>query len=140
MSSFLFYCLLYNHSFKTNPNTVTNLSKLLNYIAPASLLYTLSYEFQSMQAIAEKARDFFLLPWSEQLLRTRTNGFVSATDYDELYNELKKSNYDATSKLIGKLSKKQKLVLKLDYQEEIIAMENGQTTLVSKSSEGASIA
>ena len=27
-SSFLFYCLLYNHSFKTNPNTVTNLSKL----------------------------------------------------------------------------------------------------------------
>ena len=85
-----------------------------------------------MQAIAEKARDFFLLPWSEQLLRTRTNGFVSATDYDELYNELKQSNYDATSKLIGKLSKKQKLVLKLDYQEEIIAMENGQTTLVSK--------
>ena len=33
-------CLLYNHSFKTNPNTVTNLSKLFNYIAPASLLYT----------------------------------------------------------------------------------------------------
>ena len=35
--SFLFYCLLYNHSFKTNPNSVTNLSKLFNYIAPASL-------------------------------------------------------------------------------------------------------
>ena len=30
--SFLFCCLLYKHSFKTNPNTVTNLSKLFNYI------------------------------------------------------------------------------------------------------------
>jgi hypothetical protein len=38
--SFLFYCLLYNHRFKTNPNTVTNLSKLFNYIAPASLFDT----------------------------------------------------------------------------------------------------
>ena len=27
--SFLFCCLLYNHSFKTNPNSVTNRSKLL---------------------------------------------------------------------------------------------------------------
>ena len=33
-SSFLFYCVLYNHSFKTNSNSVTNLSKLFNYIAP----------------------------------------------------------------------------------------------------------
>ena len=32
VNSFFFYCLLYNHSFKTNPNTVTNLSKLFNYI------------------------------------------------------------------------------------------------------------
>jgi H+/Cl- antiporter ClcA len=38
--SFLFYCLFYNHSFKTNPNTVTNFSKLFNYIAPASLFIT----------------------------------------------------------------------------------------------------
>ena len=38
--SILFYCLLDNHSFKTNPNTVTNLSKLFNYIAPASLFDT----------------------------------------------------------------------------------------------------
>ena len=31
--SFLFCCLLSNHSFQTNPNTVTNLSKLFNYTA-----------------------------------------------------------------------------------------------------------
>ena len=37
MSSFLLCCLLYNHSFKTNPNSITNLSKLFNYTAPASL-------------------------------------------------------------------------------------------------------
>ena len=37
LCSFLFYCLLCNHSFQTNPNNVTNLSKLFNYIAPASL-------------------------------------------------------------------------------------------------------
>ena len=40
---FLFYCLLCNYSFPTNPNSVTNCSKLFsllqlyNYIAPASL-------------------------------------------------------------------------------------------------------
>ena len=54
--SFFFYCLLCNHSFPTNPNSTTNLYKLLsffihffnfstfqlfNYIAPASsFLYT----------------------------------------------------------------------------------------------------
>ena len=37
ISPFLLCCLLYNHSFKTNPNSTTNLSKLFNYIAPASL-------------------------------------------------------------------------------------------------------
>jgi len=43
ISSFLFYCLLSNHSFQTNPNRITNCFKLLslfttyNYIAPASL-------------------------------------------------------------------------------------------------------
>ena len=43
ISSFLFYCLLLNHSFPTNPNSVTNFFKLFsllqlyNYIAPASL-------------------------------------------------------------------------------------------------------
>ena len=42
--SFLFYCLLCNHSFKSNPNTVTNLSKLFNYIAPASLFDTFKGE------------------------------------------------------------------------------------------------
>ena len=43
-SSILFYCLLLNHSFQTNPNRTTNCFKLLllylqlyNYIAPASL-------------------------------------------------------------------------------------------------------
>ena len=41
ISSFLLCCLLYNHSFKTNPNSTTNLSKLFNYIAPASLFYTI---------------------------------------------------------------------------------------------------
>ena len=41
--SFFFYCLLCNHSFQTNPNSVTNCFKLFsllqlyNYIAPASL-------------------------------------------------------------------------------------------------------
>ena len=30
LRSFLFECVLYNHSFKTNPNSVTNLSKLYN--------------------------------------------------------------------------------------------------------------
>ena len=35
--SFLFQCLLYNHSFKTNLNNITNLSKLFNYTAPASI-------------------------------------------------------------------------------------------------------
>ena len=35
--SFLFYYLLLNYTFQTNPNNVTNLSKLFNYIAPASL-------------------------------------------------------------------------------------------------------
>ena len=43
ISAFLFYCLLLNHSFKTNPNRITNcfqlfsLLQLYNYIAPASL-------------------------------------------------------------------------------------------------------
>ena len=43
ISSFLFYCLLLNHSFQTNPNKMTNCFKLFsllqlyNYIAPASL-------------------------------------------------------------------------------------------------------
>ena len=31
--SFLFYCVLYNHSFKKNLNSITNLSKLFNYTA-----------------------------------------------------------------------------------------------------------
>ena len=44
---FLFYCLLLNHSFQTNPNMITNCVKLFsllqlyNYIAPASLFYFL---------------------------------------------------------------------------------------------------
>ena len=44
ISLFLFYCLLCNHSFTTNPNSVTNCFKLFsllqlyNYIAPASLI------------------------------------------------------------------------------------------------------
>ena len=43
ISLFLFYCLLLNHSFQTNPNSITNCFKLIlsvttyNYIAPASL-------------------------------------------------------------------------------------------------------
>jgi hypothetical protein len=43
ISSFLFYCLLLNYSFQTNPNRITNCFKLFsllqlyNYIAPASL-------------------------------------------------------------------------------------------------------
>ena len=43
ISLFLFYCLLFNHSFPTNPNSITNCFKLFsllqlyNYIAPASL-------------------------------------------------------------------------------------------------------
>ena len=44
ITAFLFYCLLYHHSFPTNPNSVTNCIKLIlfllqlyNYIAPASL-------------------------------------------------------------------------------------------------------
>ena len=43
IGSFLFYCLLSNHSFPTNPNSITNCFKLFfllqlyNYIAPASL-------------------------------------------------------------------------------------------------------
>ena len=43
ISSFLFYCLFSNHSFPTNPNSITNCFKLIlsiatyNYIAPASL-------------------------------------------------------------------------------------------------------
>ena len=43
IGSFLFYCLLLNHSFPTNPNSITNCFKLFsllqlyNYIAPASL-------------------------------------------------------------------------------------------------------
>ena len=43
ISSFLFDCLLLNHSFQTNPNRITNCFKLFsllqlyNYIAPASL-------------------------------------------------------------------------------------------------------
>ena len=43
IGSFLFYCLLLNHSFQTNPNSITNCFKLFsllqlyNYIAPASL-------------------------------------------------------------------------------------------------------
>ena len=48
LRSFFFYCLLVNYTFQTNPNTVTNLSKLSNYIAPASLFYTFlgtSYRF-----------------------------------------------------------------------------------------------
>jgi len=45
ISLFLFYCLLLNHSFQINPNSITNCFKLIlfylqlyNYIAPASLL------------------------------------------------------------------------------------------------------
>ena len=32
-NSFLFYCLLYNHSFQTNPNSMTNLFKLLSLLS-----------------------------------------------------------------------------------------------------------
>ena len=45
ISSFLFYCLLCNHSFQTNPNRITNcfqlvsLLQLYNYIAPAFPLF-----------------------------------------------------------------------------------------------------
>ena len=46
ISSFLFYCLLLNRSFSSNPNRITNCLKLFssllqlyNYIAPASLFY-----------------------------------------------------------------------------------------------------
>ena len=48
ISSFLFYCLLLNHSFPTNPNSITNCFKLFsllqlyNYIAPASLFWFLN--------------------------------------------------------------------------------------------------
>ena len=38
--SFFFECVLSNHTFQTNPDSNTNLSKLFNYIAPASLWYT----------------------------------------------------------------------------------------------------
>ena len=42
ISSFLFYCLLFNHSFQTNPNKITNCFQLFSlfttyYIAPALL-------------------------------------------------------------------------------------------------------
>ena len=44
IGSYLFYCLLLNHSFPTNPNRITNCFtnfslclQLYNYIAPASL-------------------------------------------------------------------------------------------------------
>ena len=33
---------LHSHSFKTNPNSITNLFKLCNYIAPASSFYFIS--------------------------------------------------------------------------------------------------
>ena len=46
-SSFFFYYVLCNYSFKTNPNSTTNLSKLFNCIAPASLFF-LHFRFQTM--------------------------------------------------------------------------------------------
>ena len=48
ISPFLFYCLLLNHSFPTNPNKITNCFKTFlsittyNYIAPASLFWFLN--------------------------------------------------------------------------------------------------
>ena len=44
ISSFLFYCFLYNHSFKNNPNTVTNLSKLYQpTFAPCVRLFLIHF-------------------------------------------------------------------------------------------------
>ena len=37
VSSFLFYCLLYNHSFQTNPNRMTNCFKLFLFITTLQL-------------------------------------------------------------------------------------------------------
>ena len=55
--SFLFYCLLYNHSFQTNPNTVTNLSKLFNYIAPTSLFDTFFRSNETCDHETEKLKN-----------------------------------------------------------------------------------
>ena len=38
-SAFFFYCVLLNHTFQTNPNTVTKLSKLFNYICSMRSLF-----------------------------------------------------------------------------------------------------
>ena len=66
MSSFLFYCLLLNHSFQTNPNSVTNCFKLIlsllqlyNYICscfPAILIFEQLHS-QHLQATNEELKD-----------------------------------------------------------------------------------
>ena len=47
ISSFLFYCLLYNHSFPTNPNKITNCFKLfsLYYNYTTTLLLRRFFDF-----------------------------------------------------------------------------------------------
>ena len=45
--SILFYCLLYSHSFKTNPNTVTNLSKLFQLHCSCVAFYLYNFNRNS---------------------------------------------------------------------------------------------
>ena len=50
--SFLFYCVLYNHTFQTNPNSITNLFKLFNYIAfCVAFFYTFFYRLKEKASL-----------------------------------------------------------------------------------------
>ena len=53
ISSFLFYCLLYNHSLQTNPNTVTNLSKLCQLTFAQCVAFLGHYDCGAVKASTE---------------------------------------------------------------------------------------
>ena len=74
--SFFFQCVLSNHTFQTNPNSSTNLSKLFNYIAPASLLYTalkrhLKNKLKDQMKSFEKERNEMSKKYEEALVAAR---------------------------------------------------------------------
>ena len=67
--SFLFYCLLCNHTFQTNPNSTTNFSKLFNYTAPSLPFYTFLQVHVCECLISQIPKDRFMKSFYPSLLR-----------------------------------------------------------------------
>ena len=79
------------------------------------------------------------LPLDQQLLRTRTNGFVSANDFEKLTNELRRNQTAQTKKRLSNLTTKQRKALERDYQEELVAQSSKTDELTSSISSAATL-